>query len=338
MCRKITKAIPAVIVSLILSLLPLAPALADPVTPDKLEIKSVNIFRNLAETGDMFLAARINIQYFSDNDTPTDTADETFIARLLDTDGVTELGATVPFVYYNGGYDNSFVSIYWDNTTAPTWGMSYTFNIVGNPGVWTTPPTVSHTMNSSEWETSSNTTQNQQDLATYMIAVAHKLESNWSKTLTVAIDTGTVLNPTGELYFRGTTPGLQILAPDIFSLTSGYPSYPTRTATGAQSTIYTNRWIGSAVGAWINDYLSVPFYGYTIPGTMVTGLAVLIIVAVCLAFSQIKYQRQEPGWIAGGIAFIGCSIIGMVHLALVAVVGLFMIMFLGRTFLFREGS
>ena len=104
---------------------------------------------------------------------------------------------------------------------------------------------------------------NQGDLADKIIGIAQDLEIAWLVTLLSAGDTGLVLNSNGEIYFRNSILGLQIMAPALFEIQIIDPDYSTENWTNVQATIYRTRlsgtWWGDAVQN-MADLFSMDFH------------------------------------------------------------------------------
>ena len=94
-------------------------------------IDEIHINRNLIETGDVLIYALYNIPYAS---TPDERVDQLFVFRLMDTDGVTELGRNEAYAYVNRGYGQGVISFYFDASDASTWGQAYYIRISEKPG------------------------------------------------------------------------------------------------------------------------------------------------------------------------------------------------------------
>ena len=90
--------------------LPVFAAIANPDTAPT--IWDVHVNQNVISQGDIVFTGLYNIPYATP---PTATADQTFIIRLMDPTGTTDLGSVAPFNYngYHNGYNQgafSFIS------------------------------------------------------------------------------------------------------------------------------------------------------------------------------------------------------------------------------------
>lgn len=187
----------------------------DPDTPPTVD--RIRVYRNLLETGDFLIVWEANIPYAVLPDTPVT---ETFIWRLIDTDGVTVLGITIGYAYNDDGYGYNVYSMYFDTAEAPTWGQAYTLRLTGNPAVFTTPPIYNFSVSASDYTSLTGSNENQVALAAEILYLAGDLNIRWALAtdyrLTIETETGTALSIYGEDVFRGSIPGVQALAPTAF--------------------------------------------------------------------------------------------------------------------------
>lgn len=197
--------------------------------PESIEISNVQVYRNLAETGDFLVVFHYDMPYTSDNysDTP---ASETIMLRLFDTDNTTLLQGGVPYVnpfFESNGYGDGVGSFYFGaDYSPPTWEDACVVNIYGSPAFFDPAISQSYTLTESDYTTANTTAANQEELKDYVLLECDKLASDYADTgviLKATSDAGIVLSPYGELYFRGAIPGLQNLCPDLFFIQSIVP-------------------------------------------------------------------------------------------------------------------
>ncbi len=104
------------------------PAFAQVEEPDTLEILQVEVYRNTIEIGDQLYLIRYNIDYTAN---PDEKVSDTFWFRLMN--GATELATVTAVPYFEDGYAEGIVTIYFNATDAPAWNGAYTVELTGNP-------------------------------------------------------------------------------------------------------------------------------------------------------------------------------------------------------------
>lgn len=315
---------------LLIFLPPLVVLAAEPNPPDDIAIKSVCVTSNITEAGDFVLAFHYRIHY--DGDEPDEAADELFIFSLIDADGETELGAVLPYPYYPlSGYDQGVSGFFFDATDAPDWEEEYILRIAGNPGKFASPPEVNYYMASTDYYDSGNQTENQEYLGDYIIAKAKLLTINWDITLVTDTDAGTVLSETGESYFRSAIPGLQVMCPDIFWIRATPPEFEYREWGEEQATTYIERYEDT----WVGDALDDTGDLFGVERTLITGGFILAAMATVMVVSQVRFTTTTPGLIAGGIIFLCGSVMGFVHMAMMAIVAILFALYVGYILFFK---
>jgi hypothetical protein len=307
------------------------PAWADPPTPTNLQVESVKVCRHVVEEDDFVLVLHYNIHY--DTGQPDDPANKLFTFRLLNTNGVDCLGAIVPYAYYNSGYDQGCAAFYFPEADAPDWGLGYVLRISGNPEYFSTPPVTSRTLVNSDYSQMTTQEENQTLLGNYILDVARKLEINWNTPLLYTGDLGTVLNSTGEAYFRGAIAGLHAMTPQIFAIQTTTPQYDETEWTEAQGAAYETRFEDTWVGK------NLVYFGeqFHVKWNMITGIMVLAIIIALAVFCQMKYDSVKPAMIGGPLVMLGGTVMGWVAPAIMAIVTIFFALFLGYVWMFRTG-
>ena len=236
---------------LLLAVLMPGKALAATSPPDSTPtMEDIHVYRHLLESNDFLVIAKYQLPYVS---IPIATVEEAFLFRLISTDNVTTLLENEAYPYVNRGYGYGLIALYASAADAPTWGLGYTLQLRGKPSefVASSNATWNFIIPSSAYSTYGTRAGNQGDLADKIIGIAQDLEVAWSVTLLSAGDTGLVLSANGEIYFRNSILGLQVMAPALFEITIIDPDYSTENWTNAQATIYRTRlsgtWWGDAV-------------------------------------------------------------------------------------------
>jgi hypothetical protein len=251
---------------------------------------------------------------------PAIMASQAFIISLQSTDGSTEIGYNLPFVFFDNGYNDGAFSLYFPNGSAPTWGSAYILRVSENPNQFTSPQHWdAHTIHSGEYVSITDQTANQADLAGQIINLAHDLETIYNVQL-LTQSTGTVLTSgaspnDGEGYFRGVVPFLQSVAPTLF-LVQTYPVDLTATAwTTTQFDTYEHRYDGTWVGT---DIAATATQTGVTPGLLMSAI---VILPLCLAFilaSSIKLRRAEPGYMICGLMLMMGVLMGWMPKAVFA--------------------
>lgn len=309
-----------------------SPAWADPSPPTTFLFESVQVCRHVVEEDDFVLAFHYNIHY--DSEQPDDPANKLFTFRLLAANGIDHLGAVVPYAYYNSGYDQGCAAFYFPASDAPDWGGAYIVRISGNPEYFSSPPVASKTLVNSDYSQVETQKENQVILGNYILDIARDLEINWDTSLLYVSDLGTVLNSTGESYFRGAVPGLAVMAPQIFPIQIVSPEYEETEWQETQAKAYEERfkdtWVGKALVS-LGDLFHVKW-------NVITGSLLLVAIIGMAVLCQWWYGTIKPVPIAGASLMLGGSVLGWIAPAIMAIVTIFTGgLFLGYVWIFRHG-
>jgi len=290
------------------------PVYADTPDPDSTPaIESFNVYRNLLETGDWLLIIYANIPYTALPDTPVT---QTFLWRLIDVDGVTELGDTVGSAFHDDGYGYNVYSMYWSaaeiTALGMVWGTSYTVRLSGNPAVFDTPPTYNYTIAAGDYSPLTVTADVQGELAARILTIAADLDNKWgvpvAPSLLEEAEAGTVLSIYGEAFFRGAIFGVQALAPAIFSVIIRNLDVVDRTWTDNYSVNLTAQWGGT----WIDTAQAA---GMALFGTDYDLLSIIMLLAMSV------------GLLIANISLTGDHWNGMTDVAIFMVIGARLAMF-----------
>jgi len=194
--------------------------------PDSISIIAYKAFQNIFEDGDQLFFAEYDVEYATD---PPESANETFLMALYDTDGTTLL-----FQRPLNFYDQNIISVYLDSSDAVTWAQAYVIKISGNPTIFD-PLTegvnvVTKTLSpATDFETGAMATS-RAALKDYCIGIAKDLEIAWSEDLITELLSGEErLNTTGGVSFNLAIPGLSSAVTDLFEVSSVTPTLPTTT-------------------------------------------------------------------------------------------------------------
>ena len=167
---------------LLVSLVAVHPVLAATITnPTSISVTSVQVVRNVIETGDICVAFHYNIAYTA---YPTTVwASDSFSLNFYNTNGVTVLSPTNPYVYIDNGYNDNLGGFYFNAAAAAsmTWGAAYKIGIIPNPADFSSPPAnYYYTLQSTDYTTETTQADNQTVIQTYLSNTCVLLEQVYS--------------------------------------------------------------------------------------------------------------------------------------------------------------
>lgn len=302
----------------IMAVLFVTPAFAIDQPDSNPSISDIHANVYLIESGDVLIYGMYNLPYAT---IPDDDASQTYIFRLIDTDNVTQLGAVLPFVRYDSGYNKGVFGFYFSATDNLTVDQSYIIRISQNPAFFDAPQNFDYLIPPGAWTSATTQEDNQTELTINIIALAEDLEAAYSDyDITLLEDSpgGTVLSsPAGETYFRGAIYGIQAMAPDLFLVQSLTWDTTDRAWSTMQFDTYGTRFSGTFIGT-ASDNISAEF-GLDTPTFM--GLIFLLPILIgAVVVSTIKWKKAEPGYLFGVLALILVALMGWVDMALFALV------------------
>jgi hypothetical protein len=297
----------AVAISFILCVLPTLPVTATALPSGTITVESVRVVRNTIQPNDFALVFHYNIPYGT---YPPDPSSSTIMFRFYSADGLTLLAAARPYVYYNTGYRNGVGSFYFGNTTAPLWGGAYILNISGSPAFFDPlPPPVNHVLATDEYYAGTTQASNQIAMANYILnVVIPPLEVAYPTVLLkTTTDTSVALTTEGETYFRGAVPGIQSIAPTLFSLQAfSLTSNQTISTNISLATDSSAHLAGSDIMgglAGLNTVLGMGLSADIIAG----GLVFIGSVLICIATTRRRNWGLYPGLILSGAMYDGAG-------------------------------
>jgi len=262
-------------------MIPAVPVYADTADPDATPtVDRIIIERNLLTTGDILILISANIPYASLPSTPVT---ETFIWRLIDTDGVTELGSTVGYAYNDDGYGYNLYSMYFSAAEVTAlgivWGTSYAIRLSGNPANFDTPPVYNYSIAAADYTSLSDTADVQAELEAWILTLADELNNRWGLATSVQLleesEAGTVLSIYGEAFFRGAIYGLQAFAPRVFSVIIRTIDIDDREWDTEYAENVSSQWVGS----WVETSRAA---GRALFGTDYNLLDIIILSVMCV--------------------------------------------------------
>jgi len=319
----------SMLVAILAALLISSPVYADTPDPDDTPaLVQVDVYRNLLETGDRLYLAYINIPYATLPD--TDVTD-TFILRLIDTDGTTVLGSTVGYAFNDDGYGYNVWSMYFDAAAALTWEALYTLRLSGNPAVFDTPPVYNFSIGAGDYTSLVTSAENKAGLATRIIAIADDLDNKWAlavaSSLLAETEAGTVLSIYGESFFKGCIYGLQALAPAAFAYVIYNVEITDRTWSSNYTDVLQDQWAGT----WVEEARtgSTDFFG-----TSFDLLTLLLLMAACVAVFLANMGIGSGGEIWAGMTdvtfvLVAGARLGMYGLAYLALIAALAVIYIG---------
>ena len=306
---------------LLVSLVAVHPVLAATITnPTSISVTSVQVVRNVIETGDICVAFHYNIAYTA---YPTTVwASDSFSLNFYNTNGVTVLSPTNPYVYIDNGYNDNLGGFYFNAAAAAsmTWGAAYKIGIIPNPADFSSPPAnYYYTLQSTDYTTKTTQGDNQTVIQTYLSNTCVLLEQVYSGlSLLVSSDVGEVLSVDGENWLRGALPGVASFAPHLFYTQYYVPQAETTNYNNSLGTTYANRSARWDINTGLN-WLAAQT-GLDSAGT-VAAFIFVIISLVFTVFCAWKGWGVEPGLLGsmmniecGGLLF-GGSLFNMVLFA-----------------------
>ena len=285
-----------------------APVYADTANPDSTPtIEQMNFYQNSIESGDITLIIYANVPYASLPSTP---ASRTFIWRLIDEDGVTELGSTVGLDFNDDGYGYNVYSMYFSASEVTAlgivWGTAYTVRLSGNPSVFDTPPIYNYAVVAGDYSSETVQATVQAEIATRIIDLGTALNIRWGlsadESLILENETTTVLSTIGESFFRGAIHGVQAMAPGAFSIVVRAIDIDAREWDPEYSSNVTSQFSGT----WVD---TAKEGGKALFGADYDLLSIIILLVMC------------GGVLFGNIWLTGDAWNGMIDATLVGVIG-----------------
>lgn len=309
------------------SLLPTMEASAQAAPDSTPVVTSINVYRNLLESGDSLYLIYANIPYASIPTTPEPSA---FIWQLIALDGTTVLGSTTGFAYNQSGYNQNIYSMYFPSSAGLAWGAAYTVRLVGNPTVFTTMlGPYNTTIPSGSYTSLTSISDNQVALAAYVLSTAAALNIAWALTptflLTAQTDTGSTLSIYGQTVFRGSIPGIQVMAPDAFLTQIQNIALVDQHFGNNYTTTLQNQWTGTWVATALQGMVDFFQTGYD----LADFLAVLAICLGVLICNLMFTGDGMNGLMDVLLVLIAATRLGAFPLVVLGLVGFVCIVYLG---------
>jgi len=223
MKAKLARLFSILTIAILWLLLVVSPALAAIASPDDLQINSVYVYQHCIETNDQLYLVNYFIDYDPDadpatDDNPDENITEAFLCRFMD--GADELKAIAPYAYYDEGYDEGIIAIYFSasDPDLPVWEGAYTIELTGNPTLdWGGDPPSTSVSVFDLWSGSDSIAETRDELAARILYIADQLESAWGVNMVDSTGTGAYLSEYGEAYFTNAISDIQVMAPKAFA-------------------------------------------------------------------------------------------------------------------------
>lgn len=331
--RQLIRILVIVIIAGLPLLLLAVPALAtDPPDSDP-SITTIKANINLRAEGDVLIYGAYNVPYA---DLPDDPADETYNFRLIDTDGTTQLGAAIPFVRFDSGYNEGAFSFYFSAADNLTTDQPYIIRISQSPAYFDSPQSYDLVMPLSAWTSQTEQADNRTELTLNIIDIAQELEEAHDTELLESSAGGTVLSdPTGENYFRGVIYGIQSMAPDLFLVQVYSFEKGDRAWTTDQYDDYVERFEGTWMGTATENTSAT--FGFDAPSFMSLLYGAPIILGA-VVISVIKFRRVDPAYLIAAVVIILLGVMGWISLGLFATIYQLMAIYTGYLLFYARSS
>jgi len=296
-------------------------------------IDNIAVNTYLLTEGDILIYGDYDIPYAS---LPPEAASESFIIRLMDEDGESELGSVTPYVLFDNGYNAGVFSFYFSTNTTVDWGSSYIIRISENPALFDSPESYDYTIGAGAWTSYTAQDDNQTELTINIINAAQRLEIvHTGYTLLEASAGGTILsNPTGEIYFRGAIYGIQAMSPDLFLVQTLTQDVTDRAWTTDQFNTYQERFADT----WLGDDIDATASQFGLNAT--TVMALVVGLPLCIGgiiLSAMKFRRTEPGIIFAAVVLIMCALMGWLPTAIFATIFQVLSVYLAYVLFYARG-
>lgn len=257
------------------------PALAIALPDSAPTIQSINVFRNILETGDMGFFIYENTPYAVP---PTDFGyGSAYVWRLIDTDGTTELAQALGYEYHDDGYGFNVIHFYLSAANVTSLGVAWQdalfLRLSGTPAAFVTPPVYNFSISSSDYSSYTATADVKSAIADLIRIMAADLNNDWALSSTTTLlddsETGVVLSVYGQAFFRGAIFGVQSMAPAVFPLVISDVNVTPRTWT----TNYTTALAAQSMGTDIDGAVAA---GETLLDVSYNLFGLLLVLGMCI--------------------------------------------------------
>ena len=275
-------------------------ALAAEPEPDSVSLADILIFSDLLVADDFLAFVPYNIPFTV---APSPNINETFIFRLMSADNTTELGTVLATPAYDAGYGPGVVSFY--IAAGTTIGEAYIFRVQQNPVHYPDPQYWDFTASNSSYSTSSDPAA---ALRAKVIASVITLEPSFGVNLLTVSDVGdTVLSANGEVYFLDVIPGLQTMAPLLFSVQLESPDFTKRTWSYTFADALKTKYANTFLSEFMTGYAGL----YSINSSpAINSLSVFLFIAVIMVSVWKFKATMLSAMLDGYTSQLGLMLIG----------------------------
>lgn len=247
--------------------------------PDTVVLSDIMIFHDILVAGDSLAIVPYNIEFGSQ---PDDNIDQTFIFVLRDPDNTETLGMVTAYPRYNGGYGKGLVSFYIEDGL--TTNEAYIFRVQENTSFYPASLYWDFTVGISNYSTE---TDQENALRAKILDEAQQLSNEWDVDLLSTSDVGQVVFSTyGEIYFIYAVPGIQSMAPALFSVQISAPTYTKRSWSTALSDLMQTKYAGTIIGDFMTGYAGM--FSADTPAVM--NVLSILLFAVVIYISTWKFK------------------------------------------------
>lgn len=275
----------------VLSLVVPYPAMAM-AEPTSVTLYDIEIFQDLIYEGDFLAIVPYNIDFETQ---PDDDIDETFVFRMMSTDGTEQVGSVLAYPRYYGGYGKGIVSFYFSENT--TWESAYIFRVQQNPAYYPTPQYWDFQVGASDYSSGDDQAA---ELRARILDVATELGNEWDVDLKSTSDTGVVLSTYGELYFIDAIPAIQTMCPQLFQIRIVSPTYTKRSWTYTLAEAMRTKYDGTVIGDFMTGYAGL----FSMETNLAMNVLSVIIFAAVIVLSTWKFKGNTMSAFMDGYAVL----------------------------------
>lgn len=308
------------LIALVLLVSQALPVFAAPIAaPTTLEIHSVDVYRPYIETDDQLWIVSYTIDYTTN---PTDgTATDLFQINIKDAGGAI-VSSLQPYSLFDNGFNKGFLGFYYSGASYPTWGGTYSLELIGNAAyTWTagTPPSDTFLSINIYWHTAYATTALcQAAIVTKMRSLLPNLTYTWGSSsyiLTINSTKGIVCTATGEDYITNTIYEARTYLTALFQLTEN-PASAVERDYGHSPTDSPSLFLATSAGTVLDmRNLAISLSGGSVTDQNTFGMFFLAMVCVGLLVIMMLMGGQfMPAMTLIALLWVGGGYIRMIHL------------------------
>ncbi len=236
--NKVLRISALLILLLILTLSMALPVYAISSTYTLLQLNQCDAYHYLTEAYDPNDTTKYDMAFFIDftityAETPIEPISDTFIIRLMDTDGTTEITSVTPYAFFDNGYNRGVAYIHLTSDQVAAAGIAYEDALVirldGNPlASWSESTPSATPLTTINWSNTSTQGATRLVVEAKIRALASALQTSWNNSGYILLSnyaSGGVLTTVGESYFSVVISNLSDIAPGVLGATNVEPEY-----------------------------------------------------------------------------------------------------------------